>query len=44
MGAWRSSGYEDVYVKTTMGWRIKSRANVREETWLNPLLQTRAAN
>jgi hypothetical protein len=36
----RHGGYEDVYVKTAMGWRIKSRANVREETWLNPLLQT----
>jgi hypothetical protein len=37
----RHGGYEDVYVKTAMGWRIKSRANVREESWLNPLLQTR---
>ena len=40
----RHGGYEDVYVKTAMGWRIKSRANVREETWLNPLLQTPTAN
>ena len=40
----RHGGYEDVYVKTAMGWRIKSRANVREESWLNPLLQTAGAN
>jgi hypothetical protein len=40
----RHGGYEDVYVKTAMGWRIKSRANVREESWLNPLLQTPGAN
>jgi len=40
----RHGGYEDVYVKTAMGWRIKSRANVREESWLNPLLQTPGSN
>jgi hypothetical protein len=40
----RHGGYEDVYVKTAAGWRIKSRANVRQESWLNPLLQTPAAN
>ncbi len=40
----RHGGYEDVYVKTAMGWRIKSRANVREESWLNPLFLTPAAN
>ncbi len=34
----RHGGYEDVYVKTALGWRIKTRANVREESWLNPLL------
>lgn len=36
----RHGGYEDVYVKTAMGWRIKSRANVRNKAWHNPLLQT----
>jgi hypothetical protein len=36
----RHGGYEDVYVKTPKGWRIKSRANVRNKAWHNPLLQT----
>jgi hypothetical protein len=40
----RHGGYEDVYVKTAMGWRIKSRTHIREESWLNPLLQTPAVN
>jgi len=40
----RHGGYEDVYVKTAIGWRIKLRANVRQESWLNPLLQTPGAN
>jgi hypothetical protein len=40
----RHGGYEDAYVKTAMGWRIKSRTHVREESWLNPLLQTPAVN
>jgi hypothetical protein len=36
----RHGGYEDVYVKTPMGWRIKSRTHVRDRAWFNPLLQT----
>jgi hypothetical protein len=36
----RDGGYEDVYVKTASGWRIKSRTHVRTRAWHNPLLQT----
>lgn len=36
----RHGGYEDVYVKTVAGWRIKSRTHVRNKAWHNPLLQT----
>jgi hypothetical protein len=36
----RHGGYEDVYVKTAEGWRIKSRTHVRDKAWHNPLLQT----
>jgi hypothetical protein len=36
----RDGGYEDVYVKTAAGWRIKSRTHVRSKAWSNPLLQT----
>jgi hypothetical protein len=36
----RDGGYEDVYVKTPNGWRIKSRTHVRLRAWHNPLLQT----
>jgi SnoaL-like domain len=36
----RDGGYEDVYVKTSGGWRIKSRTHVRLRAWHNPLLQT----
>ena len=36
----RHGGYEDVYVKTPEGWRIKSRTHVRDKAWHNPLLQT----
>jgi hypothetical protein len=35
----RHGGYEDVYVKTAQGWRIKSRTHVRDKAWHNPLLQ-----
>jgi hypothetical protein len=35
----RTGGYEDVYVKTKAGWRIKSRTHVRNKAWHNPLLQ-----
>jgi hypothetical protein len=36
----RDGGYEDVYMKTAGGWRIKSRTHVRLRAWHNPLLQT----
>ena len=36
----RHGGYEDVYVRTAAGWRIKSRTHVRNKAWHNPLLQT----
>lgn len=38
--AMRDGGYEDVYVKTAKGWRIKSRTHVRTKEWSNPLLQS----
>ncbi len=40
----RHGGYEDVYVKTADGWRIKSRTHVRDKAWHNPLLQTADLN
>ena len=36
----RFGGYQDVYVKTRAGWRIKSRTHVRAKAWDNPLLQS----
>jgi hypothetical protein len=36
----RHGGYEDVYVRTESGWRIKSRTHVRNKAWHHPLLQT----
>lgn len=36
----RDGGYEDVYVKTPNGWRIKSRTHVTTKEWSNPLLQS----
>jgi len=36
----RHGGYEDVYVKTAAGWRIRSRTHVRDKAWHHPLLQT----
>ena len=36
----RHGGYEDTYVKTAQGWRIKQRMHVRDKAWHNPLLQT----
>lgn len=36
----RHGGYEDVYVRTSEGWRIKSRTHVRNKAWHHPLLQT----
>jgi len=36
----RHGGYEDVYVKTAEGWRIKSRTHVRNKAWHAEGLQT----
>ena len=36
----RHGGYEDVYVKTGEGWRIKSRTHVRNKAWHAQALQT----
>ena len=36
----RYGGYEDQYVKTSAGWRIKKRTHVRNKAWDNPLLQS----
>jgi hypothetical protein len=36
----RHGGYEDVYVKTKDGWRIKSRTHVRNKQWHAAALQT----
>jgi hypothetical protein len=36
----RHGGYEDVYVRTPAGWRIKSRTHVRDKAWHAPALQT----
>jgi len=36
----RHGGYEDVYVRTPQGWRIKSRTHVRDKAWHAPALQT----
>jgi hypothetical protein len=40
----RHGGYEDVYVKTPAGWRIKSRTHVRNKAWHAPALQTADLN
>jgi len=40
----RFGGYEDIYVKTTEGWRIQSRTHVRSKAWHNPLLQSADLN
>lgn len=36
----RHGGYEDVYVRTPEGWRIKSRTHVRNKAWHAADLQT----
>jgi hypothetical protein len=36
----RHGGYEDVYVRTAEGWRIRSRTHVRNKAWHHPSLQT----
>jgi hypothetical protein len=40
----RHGGYEDVYVKTKDGWRIKSRTHVRNKAWHAQALQTADLN
>jgi hypothetical protein len=40
----RHGGYEDVYLKTRDGWRIKSRTHVRNKAWHAPTLQTADLN
>jgi hypothetical protein len=36
----RHGGYEDVYVRTPEGWRIKQRTHVRNKAWHSEKLQT----
>jgi hypothetical protein len=36
----RHGGYEDVYVRTPEGWRIKERTHVRNKAWHSEKLQT----
>jgi hypothetical protein len=36
----RHGGYEDVYVRTPEGWRIKSRMHVRDKAWHSEALRT----
>jgi hypothetical protein len=38
--AQRFGGYEDEYVRTANGWRIKRRTHVRNKAWSHPLLQS----
>lgn len=40
----RFGGYEDQYVKTDDGWRIKQRVHVRNKAWSHPLLQSKDLN
>jgi hypothetical protein len=36
----RFGGYEDLYVRTPEGWRIRQRTHVRTKAWHNPLLRS----
>jgi hypothetical protein len=36
----RHGGYEDVYVRTSEGWKIKSRTHVRNKAWHSEALRT----
>jgi hypothetical protein len=36
----RHGGYEDVYVRTSEGWRIQSRTHVRDKAWHSEKLRT----
>jgi hypothetical protein len=40
----RHGGYEDLYVRTPNGWRIKTRTHVRNKAWHAPALQTADMN
>ena len=40
----RHGGYEDAYVKTPNGWRIRTRTHVRNTAWHAPALQTADLN
>ena len=40
----RHGGYEDVYVRTAEGWRIKSRTHVRNKAWHADKLRTSDLN
>lgn len=40
----RFGGYEDEYVKTDDGWRIRKRTHVRNKAWSHPLLQSEDLN
>jgi len=40
----RHGGYEDVYVRTPEGWRIKSRTHVRNKAWHSEKLRTSDLN
>jgi hypothetical protein len=40
----RFGGYEDVYVKTAAGWRIRQRIHVRAKAWHHPLLRSADLN
>ena len=40
----RHGGYEDVYVRTPEGWRIKSRTHVRNKAWHSEKLRTADLN
>jgi len=42
--AQRFGGYEDEYVKTADGWRIKRRTHVRNKAWSHQLLQSEDLN
>ena len=42
--AQRFGGYEDEYVKTADGWRIKRRTHVRNKAWSHPLLRSEDLN
>jgi hypothetical protein len=42
--AQRFGGYEDEYVRTSDGWRIKRRTHVRNKAWSHPLLQSEDLN